>query len=719
MVHEIREKNLLQIIKNSAREVGYKTLGAYALMAVLVIAIGITFLSAQSRQSIVQQAAEGDVWAFEETYDGLNPAAPSQDLLPRTFDYSVTHRNHPAHPEGPFGEDEDHWSEYPADHGMDCSPPPTQHPVEYTTHTSNRNSPDKSFFICRNHMMSSMGDVDGYSVTNFWPLQEFDFSQGTGVLEFDVNINVNPARSWREILIAPRDQMKIAPAEDWLPIDETYPKDRIVFTLSDHSKRSIKVGTGVIAPDGWIAEENDWRDGDWAFPGDPALTDRAIRRKNRITITNNKITWSIMKQDGTFDDVSVDVPQGMPFKRGLVMFKTHAYTPQKDGNTNIYTYHWDNIRFNGPKLPPYEVFELADILNLEGNGSVPVGTTETVSIDLPKIGPNPAVFAQIHQPQKGQVLLSINGNPNIDITNGMNLNDNCNASGWTSTRIPIDPALLKVGSNSLKWTIGPRASCVASWTWDGYAVKDFEIQFDGTSVGGGTTSTPTPTQPPSNPTPTSAQVTPTPTPLPKLSVLSINPATGSFITGQTFTSEVRLNTNGQSVNGVETTVNYPTSLQVVSVANGTSFDVEAEKTLTTGKVVLAYGATTPKTGTHTIATITFKVMNSGSAAVTLTNSAVAESNLNTDVFKSSTNATYTLTLPTPTPSPTPTATPTPTPTPTPVGKQGDLNRDSKIDIQDLSYLLTKWGTNDTLADFNKDGKVNTFDLSVLLSNWGK
>jgi hypothetical protein len=82
-------------------------------------------------------------------------------------------------------------------------------------------------------------------------------------------------------------------------------------------------------------------------------------------------------------------------------------------------------------------------------------------------------------------------------------------------------------------------------------------------------------------------------------------------------------------------------------------------------------------------------------------------------------------LPTATPTPSPTATPTPsptaTPTPTPVTqKLGDANGDSKIDIQDLSFLLTHWNKNDApTADFNHDGTINISDLSILLSNWGK
>lgn len=56
---------------------------------------------------------------------------------------------------------------------------------------------------------------------------------------------------------------------------------------------------------------------------------------------------------------------------------------------------------------------------------------------------------------------------------------------------------------------------------------------------------------------------------------------------------------------------------------------------------------------------------------------------------------------------------------TPPAKQGDLNSDSKVDIFDLSILLSnynKTGTN--TADINGDNIVNITDLSILLSKWG-
>ncbi len=51
-------------------------------------------------------------------------------------------------------------------------------------------------------------------------------------------------------------------------------------------------------------------------------------------------------------------------------------------------------------------------------------------------------------------------------------------------------------------------------------------------------------------------------------------------------------------------------------------------------------------------------------------------------------------------------------------KVGDLNGDGKVDIFDLSLLLSKWGGMDSNADINNDSIVNIYDLSVLLSKWG-
>ncbi|MEX0616988.1 MAG: Ig-like domain-containing protein [Candidatus Woykebacteria bacterium] len=53
-----------------------------------------------------------------------------------------------------------------------------------------------------------------------------------------------------------------------------------------------------------------------------------------------------------------------------------------------------------------------------------------------------------------------------------------------------------------------------------------------------------------------------------------------------------------------------------------------------------------------------------------------------------------------------------------VGRKGDINIDGKVNIFDLSILLSKWATTDSASNLNDEEKVDIFDLSILLSNWG-
>ena len=54
---------------------------------------------------------------------------------------------------------------------------------------------------------------------------------------------------------------------------------------------------------------------------------------------------------------------------------------------------------------------------------------------------------------------------------------------------------------------------------------------------------------------------------------------------------------------------------------------------------------------------------------------------------------------------------------------GDLNNDSKVDIADLSLLLSDFGSTDPVkiaqADIDNNGKVDILDMSALLSHFGQ
>lgn len=52
-------------------------------------------------------------------------------------------------------------------------------------------------------------------------------------------------------------------------------------------------------------------------------------------------------------------------------------------------------------------------------------------------------------------------------------------------------------------------------------------------------------------------------------------------------------------------------------------------------------------------------------------------------------------------------------------RRGDVNGDNKVNVFDLSGMLSKWNTSDANADLDHNGRVNIFDLSILLYEYGK
>ncbi len=62
----------------------------------------------------------------------------------------------------------------------------------------------------------------------------------------------------------------------------------------------------------------------------------------------------------------------------------------------------------------------------------------------------------------------------------------------------------------------------------------------------------------------------------------------------------------------------------------------------------------------------------------------------------------------------------PSPSPLPVGAlKGDCNSDKKVNVFDLSIMLSNWKKATNTCDLNSDSTINIFDFSILLSSWTK
>lgn len=153
----------------------------------------------------------------------------------------------------------------------------------------------------------------------------------------------------------------------------------------------------------------------------------------------------------------------------------------------------------------------------------------------------------------------------------------------------------------------------------------------------------------------------------------------------------------------------------------------------TGKISLVGGIPNPGFQSSlsepalVMAKITFKAKAVGTATISFADSSAIYKNAdNMDILGIKTPLQVVIGdssfLPAPSLSPTPFTTPLPSPSPSynplPTGLKGDGNRNNRIDLGDMSVLLSdfhKTGGFRSEIDMNADGTINTFDFSLLRS----
>jgi hypothetical protein len=256
-------------------------------------------------------------------------AAPTSGGFVETFDNSqglsrfrtgVFHRDLDAQTHGSTS------GSWVADHNpnnADCGNP---HEHQHTVTKANRAA---AIFVCRDHMMTTMGDVDGYSVVWFSPNQTFN---GQRTVSWDVNSTYLGGRQWWEVAIIPAGTPRVT-CIDWLPCDTAhYHRDAVVVGTRDGSVRVWSTNT---------ERTPDWRtfcrSNEYSLETRDACTSKATRRPWSITDNGNN-TLTVR-----FRDYSWTTPGRFPDGPFEVVFKDHNYTPNKDNNPIGYTWHWDNI----------------------------------------------------------------------------------------------------------------------------------------------------------------------------------------------------------------------------------------------------------------------------------------------------------------------------------------------------------------------------------------
>jgi hypothetical protein len=254
--------------------------------------------------------------AFVETFTGNTGL--------QRFRMGVFHRDADAHGFGLGAPGERTW---PADHDLNCGPPDTKRILDKTDRSG-------SFYMCRDHMMTSMGHVDGYSVVWFSPNQSFAHINRVC---WDVNVSSNLLghRQWWEVGILPVGQPDVF-AIDWLAGTANLPNygdvNAVVLGFGPDNGPYPKLSVGNNVVGGGSINDADRNDIAKRVPH--CLRDNG----------NGTITYSNDTPSGGFT-----APGSFPAGTLKVVFKDHNYTPDKDcghmpgGVCQSYTWHWDNI----------------------------------------------------------------------------------------------------------------------------------------------------------------------------------------------------------------------------------------------------------------------------------------------------------------------------------------------------------------------------------------
>lgn len=240
------------------------------------------------------------------------------------FDFGVYHRDDSMVAQ----------TSWPGDHDLECGDPTT------TSRTIRRSHPAESFYVCRDHLMTSVGDTAGYSIAWFEPNRTFDAADVSSV-SWDVNVTDLGGRQWWEVSILPAGwssgvaECPHCSGVEWLSPDPA--------GVPEYPPGAIVVGSGPSGNDGHVHVDGldtnplGWQRVCGPFAVDAAgCASKALRRT--FTVTDNR--------DGTitveFLGRIVSYPGAFP-SEFRVVFKDHSYTPTKDDIPAGYTWHWDAI----------------------------------------------------------------------------------------------------------------------------------------------------------------------------------------------------------------------------------------------------------------------------------------------------------------------------------------------------------------------------------------
>lgn len=413
---------------------------------------------------------------WSETFDGA-PASPQAWSSP---DWDIQYHHQQSQ----------YWDAPPgmqAQHGGDCSGPPSTHAV---------NTWPGTVFQCNNHVMTAL-NAD-YGVIYLTPNRMADWSSGPAVIQWEMSTEDVDGRDWPDVIVTPWEWNQATPLISNLSdgVDLQGPPRYAVHVGMENAESIPSLG---IVTNGFKTELNDFYSTPRIYSGiDDSVNQAASRQTFRLTLTSTSAKFERLESatapyvlfwDETFADIG--------YTQGIVQWGHHSYNPGKDGGNGPQTWHWDNMSIN-PSVP----FTL-----IKSDQRYVQSESELVTFDAPAPANAFLRFAAL-----GNVQVSFDGGAYVTAERQWEAQNRPEGASSFWTPIPEGTQTVRFRFNDRSWYSGP------------FIAKDFAIWS--TSSGGGSklpAATPTRTSTPAatattaprtaTATPTRQSATNTPTPV--------------------------------------------------------------------------------------------------------------------------------------------------------------------------------------------------------------
>lgn len=283
--------------------------------------------------------------AFVETFD--NNTGLSR------FEYGVYHRGvgyrEASQDEPFFGVDNNAvaWGQWSADHDLACGDAHTQRTLRSDGDSDTTGQwgwrpllnfhTDDLLYVCRDHVMSSMGDIAPFTVLWFSPAQVF---ADVDSVAFDVNLTDLGSRKWWKVGVVSDSLFHTSYGTDWNGA-VVVPSFVVSDVTSSGLNSSLQGSDRLIAT--WSGDASAGRarmkigNDQTGVLSNPSPNDKMTRHPvSLVDNGNGTVTFTVA-------GVSVTRAGAFPACPCRVVFYDQNYTPDKDGVPIGHTWHWDNI----------------------------------------------------------------------------------------------------------------------------------------------------------------------------------------------------------------------------------------------------------------------------------------------------------------------------------------------------------------------------------------